>query len=102
MDSHAAIFSVLGELYQSGGDGNFAIFHLGPLYYIQVAVNRGGSPAYCEAVGNHYLDPEHQLSGSQIDMLNRLGWMMGDSGNYFLEHTVDSPRNREDLACIWI
>jgi hypothetical protein len=54
------------------GAGSFVIIEGGGAF-VQFAGTRGDTELWCEAVSNHYLDPERRLEAEQIERLHRNG-----------------------------
>jgi hypothetical protein len=73
------IDDALGRLER--GDDQFAVFTADDRrnYYVQVAVTQDGLLG--EAVGNHYLAPEHRLGGQAVQRLAALGWTLAETGS---------------------
>lgn len=81
---------LLLDLTREGDDNNTLIFHLSDVYYLQVLGQRDNPEVLCEAVGNAYLEDDHQLTPEQQQRLLDLGW--GDDFNYQLDATIDTPQ----------
>ena len=93
------ILGIIEALIYTGGKLNFAILPFGE-YYIQMVAGRGDYEIYCEAISNNSLDSEDYLNESQMRLLKKLNWNepQNSEGNYYLTHSVDSEKGREDLS----
>lgn len=85
------VASALIRMYIEGGEGNILIItgNEERNYYIQFAGSRGEPFLMCEAVGNKYLLPEHELDHPQIDRLTQMGW----------EQNPDDPSANLQMVC---
>ena len=87
---------------------NFVIFTADRVknYYVQFATesveDSQGLPYvsfYAEVVSNHYLEPEHQLTASQVQQLEALGWQRPDlTDNFHQAFQANSDLERAEIA----
>ncbi|WP_375562847.1 hypothetical protein ACE193_10085 [Bernardetia sp. OM2101] len=94
-----ALHNSLKRLIEEGGTQNFLIINLGENYYIQVAGEFYSSHLLLEAVSNHYLPSDKQLSTVLQKKTLDLGWEAPKGeGNYSYRVSINSAE--EYNSCI--
>lgn len=102
---HEVIVSALEVIQTQGGDDNLVVLIADSTrnYYIQFAGKIGRPTLHGEAVANHDLKPEFQLSNDDIKELQALGWEDRGSGlNYSQSFQATDDQERLAVAeVVW-
>jgi len=102
-DAAGEIYSGLLDLMSEGGPGNFMVVSSGDVY-VQFAGSPGNPKILCESISNEYLPQKSKMSKKDIEMLKKLGFVLGGDQieNFYRSYEIPTEEQARELADVTV